>query len=305
MNATSETRGAIVIGVDGSASAERALHWAAEQATLEKRTLTVLHAPGSVTPSEAGWMARAGISRAEVLAGIAEAGRSVLEQVKEDLATRHDDLDIRFLLQKDTDARQALLDASEDAALLVIGSRGRGPIKSLLLGSVGVSVARAARCPAVVVRPHAQGEARHGVLVGTDGSETTQEALAFSYRIASQRDLPLTVMYAVGGILGGPGEFGMVPDDEPGLDSQRLLLAEAVSGLSEDYPDVRVHLRIARGLVEDSLVAASDQMDLVVMGRRRSSIADGIGLGSRTVSVLEHAGSVVVVVPEDLDRDEH
>ena len=59
--------------------------------------------------------------------------------------------------------------------MVVLGSRGRGPMRTLLLRSVGVAVTKHAECPVVVVRPGNRGLVRNGVLVGADGSEHSQE----------------------------------------------------------------------------------------------------------------------------------
>ena len=87
--------------------------------------------------------------------------------------------------------------------MLVLGSRGRGQLRSLLLGSVGVALVRHARCPVVVHRPGHAGTVRDGIVVGADATEESLPVLEFAYREASLRKLPLTVLYSYWDIQGG------------------------------------------------------------------------------------------------------
>ena len=68
------------------------------------------------------------------------------------------------------DMRATLQELSETAAMIVIGSSGGGPVASLLLGSVTISVSKHAICPVVVHRSASSATTRHGVLVGVNGS---------------------------------------------------------------------------------------------------------------------------------------
>ena len=91
-------------------------------------------------------------------------------------------VDARVLLET---PEAALLDAAAGAHLLVVGSRGRGTLASLILGSVSVGVSAHAPCPVVVVRPEkaSVGDAAYvgRVVVGVDGSEVSVQALDFAF----------------------------------------------------------------------------------------------------------------------------
>lgn len=77
---------------------------------------------------------------------------------------------------------------SADALLVVIGDRGLSRVEGLLAGSVSVALATHAACPVVVVRGSDQsGTASGPVVVGVDGSETSEAAVAFAYEAASVR----------------------------------------------------------------------------------------------------------------------
>lgn len=287
--------GTIVVGVDASESGNRALLWAAEQAALESRDLTLVHVTRPISTSEMGWMISAQVPFTEVRDAQVAEGRDLLDEATERVRMRAPGGVVHPVLMVG-DARQVLLDLSRDAHLLVLGSRGRGQVKSLLLGSVSVAISRYASCPVVVVRPHRPGEVRRGVLVGTDGSRVTLPTLEFAYREASLRKLPLTVLYCVWNLPDINLPRGILPDDTPGLEEHRLVLAESVGGMSEKFPDVRVRLRIGHGLADECLAEASRTMDLVVVGRHGSSAVDGVGLGSFAPTVVEHSAGPVAVV---------
>lgn len=286
--------GTIVVGVDGSPSGEQALDWAAEQARLEHRPVTLFH---GLSQGNSGWLNQPGLDRNGVLESMRSYGQSVLEKARETILKRAPDVPVGLVLHL-VDPRVALLDLASEASMIVLGSRGRGPVRSLLLGSVGLTVSQHASCPVVVLRPHNVGTVRNGVLVGVDGSERSHAAVEFAYRLASSRDLPLTVLYCFWDVLSATTGDVDVPDDEEGLDAHRLVLSEAVSGMGEKFPDVRVQLKLNRGLADDCLVRASERMHIVVVGTHPKRHLSGLVYGDVGRGVLEHAHSVVVAVPE-------
>ena len=189
-----------------------------------------------------------------------------------------------------------------NAELLVLGSRGRGVVRSALLGSVSTSVARAAACPVVVCRPVHETTANPDgprVVVGCDGSSHAGPVLEFAFEQASLRGWPLTVMHCfwdVTAAMVGRGVVATIPDD--GLDDLRLMLAESVAGLAEKYPDVVVTRELARGLADDCLAGRSSGASLLVVGRSHPNGIDRFIYISCAIAVLERADTTVAVVPE-------
>jgi nucleotide-binding universal stress UspA family protein len=118
----------LVVGVDGSPGSEAALEFACRQAELTKQRVQVLHgtgAEGDATSAMADVVARARVGHPDV----------PLETEK-----------------IDEGAGQALVDASSDATLVVVGSRGLRAYEGMQLGSVSHDVLRRAHCPVAVVR---------------------------------------------------------------------------------------------------------------------------------------------------------
>ena len=295
MSAHTIPSGAVVVGVDGSTSALQAIDWAARQAAREHRPLVLLHAFRALDTQANLWLVRAGADVSQILGQVEGEARALVEQVASLVRESHPDLEVTTLLSV-ADPRQALLDVAERASLIVLGSRGRGPVRTLLLGSTSVAVASHATCPVVVVRPHHPGEVRRGVLVGVDGTDRCRATLEFAYRQAALHDLPLTVLHtywdaAALTAAGGPPLTG-------DYEADRLLLAESVSGMGEEYPEVRVQLELAQGLPDAALVRASAHMNLVVVGRHpEHTLARGT-FGGIARSVVEHSPTIVAVVPD-------
>lgn len=132
----------IVVGIDGSEDSKRALAWAAEEATLRgARVRAVLcWSYLGLSGSDLGVGTTEDDARAAIEAAVAEAldesARSVVD------VTPVNDLPVAGLLGQ-----------AEDAALVVVGSRGRGGVRGLVLGSVSRTVVERSPVP-VVVLPH-------------------------------------------------------------------------------------------------------------------------------------------------------
>lgn len=293
--------GTIVVGVDGSDSSLQALTWACAQAVSQGRGLTIAYA---VLPPDSAWV---DASDPEVRNDLrARAGTdAVMLRAREVVARHAEGVELHECVRIG-DPRDVLLELGSEAAELVIGSRGRGPVRSLLLGSVGVSLSRHATCPVVVHRPGTAGRVHMGVVAGVDGSTRSRTVLGFAFEQASFRDLPLTVLHcvwdaqaaAVGPTLLASGAAAaFVSEAEEAVESARLLVAETIAGFCEDYPEVPVRTELARGMAADALVRMGERADLLVVGNHHGGVAASILLGSVSTEVVEHAHCPVAVVP--------
>lgn len=274
--------GTIVVGVDGSDSSDRALQWAIEQARVQNRDITLVN---SFSLAQSVWLAQAGVDFGGVVAALREDAHRIIKLAREDVETSVPDVEVREVVVAH-DIRQTLVELSREAAMIVLGSRGRGPVRSLLLGSVGAAVIRHAHCPVVIHRPLQEGIGRrHGVLVGIDGTEFSQPALEFAFQQASWLGQPLTVLHCY-----WPNP--LLSDAE-----QQRVVAETIAGMQERYPDVAVSAEVEKGSPESRLVVLGDRMELVVVGAHAGGLASQILLGSVAASVVENARTTVAVVP--------
>jgi nucleotide-binding universal stress UspA family protein len=152
---TSGTRGAVVVGVDGSAGARAALRWAIAESRLRQARLRAVHA---WTPDYlGGGYAAMGGGYGFVAAGagdyaseIREAAQEMLERVIAEMAVDTEGVAIEREVVEGVPA-QVLVEAAGAGDLLVVGSRGHGGFAGLLLGSVSQQCAHHARCPVVIV----------------------------------------------------------------------------------------------------------------------------------------------------------
>ncbi|MEU6135077.1 universal stress protein [Nocardioides sp. NPDC047086] len=277
--------GAVVVGVESWPAAAESVAWAAEQAFRDGRDVGLFHVvPASTLDTPPGFRAGAPSEPDQ------DYGASVLEQARAHADRRLDKLSrasgflghrrpaVSVELETGSAAR-ALDAASRHASLLVLGSRGRGPIRSRILGSVSRSTVKDARCPVVVLRPGEGGVGR-GVLVGIDGTGESAPALEFGFAQAAQRNLPVTVLYCY-----------RVHGAER-READRLLAAESVAGLQERYPDLHPRVRIEAGSLAHALAEQSRTMHMVVVGTG----------GGVAWHLLDHAHSVIAVVPSALSH---
>lgn len=138
----------IVVGIDGSHHSTRALEWALKEAALEHAPLTVLTVHPVVASAWTGNPVRLGAD-SEDQEKMLQAAEELTAKVTDQLGdSRPDSVTVRAI--SGFPAKE-LIEASRDADLVVVGSRGAGGFAKLLVGSVGSQVVEHAHCPVVVV----------------------------------------------------------------------------------------------------------------------------------------------------------
>lgn len=140
----------IVVGVDGSQGARRALEWAVSEAKLRDAHVVVVHAWLEPAAVAVGSVITAGGVEPEVFE---DAARRTVTDLLAAVDTTGLAQGIETHVVAGAPAR-ALIDASQGADLLVVGSRGHGGFTGLLLGSVSQQVAHHATCPVVIIPSH-------------------------------------------------------------------------------------------------------------------------------------------------------
>ncbi|WP_142002809.1 universal stress protein [Amycolatopsis cihanbeyliensis] len=292
---TETAHGAIVVGVDGSPSASRAVEWAARTAAERNTGLYLVHAfhPGG---SYGGGLP----APLDVFEELEQEGRRILDEAAE--AARA----VAPRLAVHTDPRReapvpVLLDLSGVARMIVLGASGSGGFAGMRLGSTAIAVSAHARCPVAVVRGRdgADGLPEEGpVVVGVDGSPISDRAIGVAFEEASQRNAPLVAVHSwVDGDyedVFSPERFNAVWESVDEVEQRSL--AERLAGWQEKHPDVRVERVVVRDRPRHQLLERSGEARLLVVGSRGRGGFRGMLLGSTSQALVQHARCPVLVV---------
>lgn len=288
----------VLAGIDGSECAAAAADWAAREAVLRGTALRLLHVSPEFTGPTAAGPAR---ERLHVL------GARLVQRTVESLTARHPDLDVKGE-QADEPPALALLGAARAAGLLVVGSRGTGGFRDLVIGSVALRMAAAAPCPVVLVPPPdstlADGTApprdTGNIVLGFDAHRPAVEAADFAFRTADAGAARLHVVqaWALPAESVSPRTFVVTEEDRATWEDQEVLgLSDALRPWREKYPRVRVATDLMLLHAAEALLNASRDADLLVVGRRTDPGAPEGRLGPVAHAVLHHVRCPVAVVP--------
>lgn len=293
-----KTPGPVVVGVDFSKDNAPALEYAAAVAKRRGLPLELVYAvePQTAPPTYLAMTMHEITEEAE--GALADEANALREDTPGLTVTT------RFLAQSPTDA---LVEASERASMVVLGSRGHGSFAQLLLGSVAWRVTSRAAGPVVLVRPgELVGQVAGGpVLVGLDGSDSSLNALAFAFEEASSRGTGLTAVNVWSlphpdGLAIGRDWPAQAADWQQDMeaDAERIL-SEALAGSGEQHPDFPVSRVVVHGLnVPQTLleVASAKGADLIVVGARGTHAFAELVLGAVGVQLSQWADRTVAVV---------
>ncbi|MFC5905798.1 universal stress protein [Streptacidiphilus monticola] len=278
----------VAAAVDGSRAAEQAADWAAREAELRGATLRLVHAS-----SWERYEAAADHDVDDPFLRAHEAARRLLDEQARRIGAAHPGLTVATgILPEET--VPALLEAGRESGLLVLGTRGLGALKGLMLGSVCRRVAGRAPVPVVIVPEGSSGSARGRVVLGLGAHQPPGAAAEFAATEAALRGAELELVHAWDP---DPQVVGLSVVADPAAAQQRaqVLLAAVECGVDLEHvaPDVKVRGQAVPGPAAEALVQAGAEADLLVLGVRRRHG----GPGRVAHAVLHRAPCPVAVVP--------
>ncbi|MFI6935799.1 universal stress protein [Streptomyces sp. NPDC050287] len=281
----------VVVGVDGSEPSLRAVDWAADEAALRGLPLRVVYA-SLWERYEHAVFATGGDPSEQILNGVFVAAAA------ERARARIPDLQVSTQVIPDGPT-PVLLREARDASVLVLGSRGRGDVPELLLGSVSLTVAGRADCPVIVVRGgHDEGDgAYRRIVVGIGEEAATANAIRFALEEAERRGALLEAVRAWRRPAHETTDHPLLAGKSAQAHEQRAV--ETLEAALRAAPaGVELRRRTAEGSARRVLLDASHGADLLVVGARRHPGHFGLQLGRVAHTVLHHAACPVAVVPE-------
>lgn len=282
----------ILVCVDGSAASHAAVAWATQEAIMRQLPITVMHA---IAPVVVGWPV--GQMYADMTEWQQENGQHVVEEARKTLTANLGDstppeIHTQMVF---SGVLPALIEASRDAWMIVVGSQGMGALGRLLLGSVTTGLIHHAHCPVAVIHTDegAPPDSNASVLLGIDGSPASEAATALAFDEASRRGAGLVALHAWSDV----GVFPMLGMDWRDSEAKgQEVLAERLAGWQERYPDVRVKRLLFCDKPSRWLLQESENARLVVVGSHGRGGFRGMLLGSVSSAVAQSVRVPVIVV---------
>lgn len=282
----------VVVGIDGSATANLALEWAADEAERRGVPLVIAYA---------GHLDHGGAliedTARSALREVCTYGKTLLSDALATAVENHRLIDVRTELREIAPA-QMLIELSETAAILAVGRGNDGPVTRFIFGSTAQRVAEHARCPVVVVGPDTPPPSTHTIVVGVSDSPGGHEAMRFACSEALTRKAKVVgvrswteLNWARVGFPFPPGvSYKSLQSGEEGL------LDECIRAARDVYPGVEITGVVTEQPAYAALEQAAQQADLLVIGCRRAEGGHLSRLGPLASWLLHHSPCPVAIV---------
>jgi nucleotide-binding universal stress UspA family protein len=288
--------GTWVVGIDGSENAEHALAWATAHAVGRAsclRLVTAWQVPLSGAAAETWPMGSPAYDRdllmasAQRLVDAAAAAAGQNSDIAVDTSIAHGG------------AAAVLLDAADDASLLVVGTRGRGGFQRLLLGSTSTQCATHTSHPIAVIPERADIRDTQDIVVGIDGSPNSIAALQWALNFATPKTrVEAMSVWDTSPLAAGTDQFFF--PEATGLAEERFhhLIDDVEPSTPHDNAVVRTFVT---GMPRQTIAKRAESADLLVVGARGHGAIGAAVIGSVSTWLLHHVPHAIVVVPSPAD----
>ncbi|WP_426319892.1 universal stress protein [Microbacterium sp. E-13] len=273
----------IAVGVTDGRAARRARAWAIDRATESHDRLLLF----SVVGESSGIAGESTIAQRALAAAELLLQRSAKEAADRGIAA-----DVQVLRGKPL---AQIIEISRRAQLVVIGS-DRATADHPHRGPLAVRTCAQAHCPVVVV-PDLDLEDARGIVVGVDGSEISERAVAFAAREAVRRDEVLTAVMSWSP-MPMPMQIGSLPREYL-AGAQQLTeenLAISIAGLRQDFPELRIRTVVEPSHPGQLIRREAAHARMAVVGSHGRGALGRFILGSATQVLLERPPTVMVIV---------
>jgi nucleotide-binding universal stress UspA family protein len=289
------TKPVIYVGLDGAWRDTGALEWALQESLLRNLPLRAVHVIEDKLRHAPYWEP----------AVIDDAAMDLVQEVQQQMDDGDGVLDHEADIVLGKPAA-TLAGVARQSQMLVVGRRGMGSFKRLLIGSTSEAVANQASVPVVVVPDGWKPSDHTGpVLVALDDSGESDTAIQFAVAAATERHTRLRMVH----IWDLPSVYRW---DSMTIDGLGVEWAESaqrhIEAIADQwrhkYPELGIEVDVTRGHPVEGVIAAAESAEaqlLVVGGHHRHRLA-AVLLGSVSRGVLQHATCPVAVV--HLPRDD-
>jgi nucleotide-binding universal stress UspA family protein len=287
-------RPVIHVGVDGSWRDTGALEWALRESLFRRVPLRAVHVIEDKLRHSPYWQPTV----------IDDAAIDLVQEVQQRMKSQDDVLAHTADLAVGPPAA-ILTELAAEGELLVVGRRGMGRFKRLLIGSTSEAVTNAATVPVVVVPEGWRPRDHNGpVVVALDDSGESEDAIEFALTAATERGVPVRMV----NVWDLPAIYSWDAMNVAGVSDEWNHTAEqhfeaVADQWRQKYPDLRIEVDVRRGHAVDGIVTAAESADaqlLVVGGHRRHHLSPAL-LGSVARGAVQHAACPVAVVHQRKD----
>lgn len=287
-----DIRGPVVAGVTHSEASHTAVAWAADEAGRRHLPLRLVHAQEwpvrAESPGPPGHPSTLWKTHFHAL------GETVLESGRFIALQRYPDLEVKTEL---VDGRpvKVLREAADSASMLVLGAPRTSEIEEVFtFGGMGASLAGHPPCPvALVMSPFRADETNASIVVGVDGSEVSERAVALAFEEAELHAVDLLAIR-----VRRPREANTPESVQESL----LELSQTLAGWREKFPGVSVRHQVAVGTPAMALARAAADARCLVVGSRGRGGFRGMVLGSTSQTLVHHAPCPLLVVPHTVSH---